>query len=113
MRVILGSMLVLLAGNCLAGSYVNLSTPGALDRLEREKPLHHSLITRVIRTVQERSCHEAAAIYRASFDDGIRCPGNIFLTSYPPQLHLSLLLEGTAYTVNVPVRVYARRMPAE
>lgn len=117
MRVILGSILLALAGTALAATskpvtYVDLNKPGALDRVAVDNPEHYRVLADIIRTVQTRSCAEVLKAYRASHEAGVNCSSYLLRTSFPPKRHVGVSIDGVHYMGNVTVDVPAELMPA-
>jgi hypothetical protein len=92
--------------------HVDLDTPGALARVQRDNPVHFRAITRILREAPERKPQTLAGWVRTAFDARM-ASSMLVKTSYPPQARLEFVLDDTEYRALVTLRnVEPSVMPA-
>jgi hypothetical protein len=84
---------------------VDLNQPGALERLQAERPEHFRAIAEVLRVVERVPCqNEEVTSLEARFDIRDMACNFTMMTSAPPKRRLSFALEGTNYVVVVTLK---------
>ena len=84
---------------------VDLNQPGALEKLQMERPEHFRAITEVLRVVERVPCHNVEVrSLEARFDIRDMACSFTLMTSFPPKRRLSFALEGTSYVVVVTLK---------
>jgi hypothetical protein len=95
-----------------ASRHVDLDTPGALAKVQRENPTHFRAITRILKEAPEREPQAIAGWVRTAFDARM-ASAMLVKTSYPPQARLEFVLGDTEYRAMVVLRnVQPSLMPA-
>ena len=104
MRILLAA---LLASATLAASagpalrqHVDLDTPGALERVQRDNPAHATAIAQILREAPYRRPQGLAGWVRTAFDAKM-ASAMLIKTSYPPQARLGFVLDDTEYRATV------------
>ena len=108
MRVFLIAIVVLLGVTCaIAGGYsadgiVDLDTPGVLEALRKDNPMHYETIGKKRAGLSDKTGFEIPLWMRKNFNvTNVSCgrvaDASIFLTSNPPKLPLSFTLARTRY----------------
>ena len=82
---------------------VDLDSPGALARVQRDNPAHAKAITRILREAPYRRPQGLAGWVRTAFDAKM-ASAMLIKTSYPPQARLEFVLDDTAYRAMVTLR---------
>jgi hypothetical protein len=85
------------------GRHVDLDTPGALGRVQRDNPAHFAAITRILREAPAQRPQALAGWVRTAFDARM-APAMLVKTSYPPQARLEFTLDDTDYRAVVTLR---------
>lgn len=75
---------------------VDLDTPGALARVQRDHPDHLRAITTILREAPQRKPQAIAGWVRTAFDAKM-ASAMLVKTSYPPQARLEFVLDDTEY----------------
>lgn len=84
---------------------IDLNQPGALEKLQTERPEHFRAISEVLRVVERVPCGNLEVrSLEARFDSGDMACHFTLMTSYPPKRRLSFSLEGTSYVVVVTLK---------
>lgn len=84
---------------------VDLNQPGALEKLQAERPEHFRAISAVLRVVERIPCGNAEVrSLEARFDIRDMACNFVLMTSDPPKRRLSFALEGTSYVVTVTLK---------
>ena len=86
-----------------ASRHVDLDTPGALARVQRDNPAHYRAITRILREAPERKPQTLAGWVRTAFDARM-ASALLVKTSYPPRARLEFVLDDTGYRALVTLR---------
>lgn len=94
---------------------VDLNQPGALEKLQTERPEHYRAISEVLRVVERVPCHNAEVrSLEARFDIRDMACNFVLMTSDPPKRRLSFALEGTSYVAVVTLKdTGGKRVPVE
>lgn len=119
MRMIFALLVSLFGASCLAQEVaspsrtatpaaarysVDLSKPGALDRLEETNPMHYAKVIEVRRVASRPSCVEDLRMLRVDLElDDATCAAMTTLTSFPPKRHVSVTIEGVRYMTYSPI----------
>lgn len=107
MRILLAALLAsaTLAANAGAAlrQQVDLDSPGALERVQREHPAHAKAITQILREAPYRRPQALAGWVRTAFDAKM-ASAMLIKTSYPPQARLEFVLDDTTYRALVTLR---------
>ena len=110
MRILLAALLVSATLAVHAGpaapalrQHVDLDTPGALERVERDNPAHARAITQILREAPYRRPQGLAGWVRTAFDAKM-ASAMLIKTSYPPQARLEFVLDDTEYRALVTLR---------
>jgi hypothetical protein len=81
---------------------VNLDRPGALERIARQDPALYKRLVGVIQAAEMQPCEHLPKVIEAQFKASVAsCEGYNILTSFPPKIHMSFLVDGTLYVSNV------------
>ena len=81
---------------------VNLDRPGVLDRIAKENPALHKRLMGVIQAAEVEPCEHLPKLLKTQFGATVTsCEGYNVLTSAPPKIHMSFLVDGTLYVSNV------------
>jgi hypothetical protein len=86
-----------------ATSHVDLDTPGALERVQRDNPAHFRAITQILREAPQRRPQTLPGWVRTTFDARM-ASALLIKTSYPPQARLEFVLDDTEYRALVTLR---------
>ena len=91
------------AGQVPAGTpEVNLDAPGALDRIEKQDPALYKRLVGVIAAAEVQPCEHLPKIIETQYRGELSsCAAYNILTSFPPKIHMSFVLDGTLYVSNV------------
>ena len=107
MRILLAALLASAALAAHAGPgfshRVDLDTPGALERVQRDNPAHAKTITQILREAPYRRPQALAGWVRTAFDAKM-ASAMLIKTSYPPQARLAFVLDDTEYRAMVTLR---------
>lgn len=82
---------------------VDLDTPGALARVQREHPEHVRAITEILREAPHQRPQALSGWVRTAFDAKM-ASAMLIKTSYPPQARLAFVLGDTEYRALVTLR---------
>jgi hypothetical protein len=83
--------------------HVDLDTPGALARVERDNPAHFRAIRAILREAPQVKPQMLAGWVRTAFDARM-ASAMLVKTSYPPQARLEFVLDDTEYRALVTLR---------
>jgi hypothetical protein len=86
-----------------ASRHVDLDTPGALAKVQRDNPAHFRAITRILKEAPERKPQAIVGWVRTAFDARM-ASAMLVKTSYPPQARLEFVLDDTEYRALVTLR---------
>ena len=104
MRILLATLLASasLAAHAAPGvrQHIDLDSPGALERVQREHPAHARAITQILREAPHRRPQGLAGWVRTAFDAKM-ASAMLIKTSYPPQARLEFVLDNTEYRAMV------------
>lgn len=107
MRILLAALLASATLAANAGptlrQQVDLDSPGALERVQRDNPAHAKAITRILREAPYRRPQGLAGWVRTAFDAKM-ASAMLIKTSYPPQARLEFVLDDTEYRAMVTLR---------
>lgn len=107
MRILLAALLASATLAAHAGpaprQHVDLDSPGALARVQRDNPAHAKAITRILREAPYRRPQGLAGWVRTAFDAKM-ASAMLVKTSYPPQARLEFVLDDTEYRAMVTLR---------
>lgn len=82
---------------------VDLSKPGALDRLEEANSEHYAKVLAVKRVASQPNCTEDLKLLRVALKlDDATCAAMTTLTSYPPKKNVSVTIDGVRYMTYAP-----------
>jgi hypothetical protein len=117
MRTVLAALLASAAFSANAdfgtAHQVDLDTPGALERVQRDHPAHFRAITEILREAPYKRPQALSGWVRTAFDAKM-ASAMLIKTSYPPQTRLQFVLDDTEYRALVTLRnVEPAVMPAE
>ena len=100
MRFLLTALLASISLSAHAGfeavHHVDLDSPGALERVQREHPEHARAISQILREAPQRKPQTLAGWVRTAFDARM-ASAMLVKTSYPPQARLEFVLDDTEY----------------
>jgi fructose 1,6-bisphosphatase len=82
---------------------VDLDTPGALARVQRDHPAHFRAITEILREAPYRRPQALSGWVRTAFNAKM-ASAMLIKTSYPPQARLEFVLDDTEYRALVTLR---------
>ena len=82
---------------------VDLDTPGALARVQRDHPEHVRAITEILREAPHQRPQALSGWVRTAFDARM-ASAMLIKTSYPPQARLEFVLDDTEYRALVTLR---------
>ncbi|WP_136221806.1 hypothetical protein [Massilia sp. Mn16-1_5] len=82
---------------------VDLDTPGALERVQRDHPAHVRAITEILREAPYQRPQALSGWVRTAFDAKM-ASAMLIKTSYPPQARLQFVLDDTEYRALVTLR---------
>ena len=93
--------------------YVSLTTPAALEALERDRPEHFRVAQEMIKAAQVGSCDMGPQMLPAEVDR-LKCSTFMVLTSYPPKRQVMFSIDGITYTAYAAMQQLtpAQRHPA-
>jgi hypothetical protein len=81
---------------------VDLDRPGALDRIEAQDPALYKRLIGVIKAAEMQPCEHLPKLIEAQFRATLStCNAYSILTSFPPKIRMSFLVDGTLYVSNV------------
>ncbi len=84
---------------------IDLNQPGALEKLQMERPEHFRAISEVLRVVERVPCgNTEVRSLEARFDIRDMACNFVLMTSDPPKRRLSFALEGTSYVAVVTLK---------
>lgn len=86
-----------------AAHRVDLATPGALERVQRDHPTHFRAITEILREAPHQRPQALSGWVRTAFDAKM-ASAMLIKTSYPPQARLQFVLDDTEYRALVTLR---------
>ena len=94
----------LVAVPAMAGgpAFLDLTSPGALERLQQERPKHYAAVMEVLRVAQSVHCQEPALqTLKARYDvSKVDCQF-LVMTSFPAKRRVSFEVEGAPYVALV------------
>ena len=112
MRLLFAALLASSALSAQAGfeavHHVDLDTPGALARVQRDHPAHFRAIRTILREAPEIKPQMLSGWVRTAFDARM-ASALLVKTSYPPQARLEFVLDDTEYRALVTLRNVAPR----
>jgi hypothetical protein len=107
MRTVVAALLASVAFSATAGPgavhQVDLDTPGALARVQRDHPAHFRAITEILREAPYRKPQGLSGGVRTAFNAKM-ASAMLIKTSYPPQARLEFVLDDTEYRALVTLR---------
>lgn len=88
-----------------AATTVDLDAPGALARLEKERPAQYGRVANILRDAERLPEQRVEGWISTTYHaDSVRL-GQSLLVSYPPKRRLSFSLEGVSYRATVVVQL--------
>ena len=84
-----------------AGHFVDLSKPGALDRLKHDNPAHYRAVRGILENVRRQPGGLVEPWIRVTYKAEDVRYSTILLTSDPPKRHLSFRLDHVLYQTHV------------
>ena len=81
--------------------YVNLNTPGALEKLRASNPKHYEMFARIFDRLNEHTYSDPSRWIAATFNAKEVYYSLYLLTSYPPLRDLSFTVDDTRYFARV------------
>jgi len=107
MRTVVAALLASVAfsahADFSAAHQVNLDTPGALERVQRDNPTHFRAISEILREAPYRQPQALSGWVRTAFDAKM-ASAMLIKTSYPPRARLEFVLDDTQYRALVTLR---------
>ena len=102
---------VVLVSTSLIAAALDLSRPGALDRLKAHRPAHYEAVAEIARLGERASCdpRELEAVKPPVSVDRLDC-GNVGLNNGISQRRMKFEIEGTEYSLTVRVKDTAPRL---
>lgn len=86
-----------------AARQVDLDTPGALARVQKDNPAHYRAIAAILREAPYRRPQTLSGWARTAFDAKM-ASAMLIKTSYPPRARLQFVLDNTEYRTFVTLR---------
>jgi hypothetical protein len=85
---------------------MDLTSPEALEKLERSNPDHYRRASELLDAAARTSCEfgEMRPILVKVKATGVNCPQSLLLTSYPAKRQVSFVLDTTPYSARVTLR---------
>ena len=84
---------------------VDLDAPGALARLQEERPAQYGTVASILRDAERLPEQRVEGWIRTTYHaESVRL-GQLLLVSYPPKRRLSFSLQGVAYLATVVVQL--------
>lgn len=78
--------------------FVNLNTPGAMEKLQVSDPRHYEKVIKILDGLEEHRNAHVARWLEVSFEAKDVAYSDILLTTYPPQKDLSFRLDDATYS---------------
>ena len=104
---------LLLSVNTLAGeTWINLDSPGALEKLARENPAHYVKVQRILSEAPRMPASSLENWIRVQFDARNVSAPSLLMTSLPAQADISFTLDDTRYRARIRLDAPPRVTPA-
>jgi len=84
---------------------IDLDNPGALDKLQAERPEHFQKVIGILQDEQRLPEKEVVGWLRTNYQTESAAFGPTLLVAYPPKRRLSFLLDAVRYHATVVVNV--------
>jgi hypothetical protein len=95
----------LVFSTAFAASVVDLDSPAAVERLQKEHPSQYDTVIRILRDAERLPEQRVEGWIRATYPAESVHLGQLLLVSYPPKRRLSFSLAGVSYYATVVVRL--------
>ena len=114
MKAWAAAVALLLSAQTLAGeTWINLDSPGALEKLARENPAHFAKVQRILEEAPRMPSSSVPEWIRTQFNArDVRAP-SLLMTSLPAQADISFVLDDTRYQARIRLDAPARPRRAE